>query len=96
MRALAHLVDHPDITGPVNVVGPAPARQKDIAAELARQLRRPALLPAPGIGVRLYVGEFASDILGSQRVMPTRLVESGFVHEHDTLPKAIGWLLAQR
>jgi hypothetical protein len=96
VRALVHLVDHPELDGPVNVVGPAPARQKDIAAELARQLHRPALLPAPGIGVRLYVGEFANDILGSQRVMPTRLTASGFVHDHDTLPKAIAWLLAHR
>ena len=96
VRALAHLVDHPELSGPFNVVGPAPARQKDVAAELARQLHRPALLPAPGLGVRLYVGEFANDILGSQRVMPTRLLESGFVHEHDTLAKAISWLLEHR
>jgi uncharacterized protein len=96
VRALAFLVDHPDITGPVNVVGPEPARQKDIAAELARQLHRPALLPAPGMGLRLYLGEFANDILGSQRVLPERLRESGFAHEHDSLPKAIGWLLAHQ
>ena len=96
VRALAHLVDHPDLQGPVNVVGPAPARQKEIAAELARQLHRPALLPAPGIGVRLAVGEFANDILGSQRVLPARLTASGFVHEHDTLPRAVSWLLAHR
>jgi uncharacterized protein (TIGR01777 family) len=96
VRALAFLVDRPEISGPVNVVGPAPARQKDIAAELARQLHRPALLPAPGMGVRLYLGEFANDILGSQRVVPERLCESGFAHEHDSLPKAIGWLLAHQ
>jgi NAD dependent epimerase/dehydratase family enzyme len=75
------------------------AAQKDITKayrKLARQLHRPALLPAPGIGVRLYVGEFANDILGSQRVLPIRLSENGFVHEDNTLPKAIGWLLAHR
>jgi uncharacterized protein (TIGR01777 family) len=94
VRALAFLVDRPEVTGPVNVVGPAPARQKDIAAELARQLHRPALLPAPGMGLRLYLGEFANDILGSQRVMPTRLLECGFDFDQDTLPKAISWLLA--
>jgi uncharacterized protein (TIGR01777 family) len=95
VRALAFLVDQPEIAGPVNVVGPEPARQKEIAAELARQLRRPALLPAPGMGLRLYLGEFANDILGSQRVMPTRLLECGFEFEQDTLPKAVTWLLAQ-
>ena len=96
VRGFAFLLDHPEVDGPVNLVGPAPARQKDIAAELARQLHRPALLPAPGMGVRLYLGEFANDILGSQRVMPSRLTEHGFVHEDDTLPKAIAWLLDHR
>ena len=46
--------------------------------------------------VRLYLGEFANDILGSQRVMPSRLTANGFVHEDDTLPKAIAWLLDHR
>ena len=96
VRCFAFLLDHPEVDGPVNLVGPAPARQKDIAAELARQLHRPALLPAPGMGVRLYLGEFANDILGSQRVMPSRLTANGFVHEDDTLPKAIAWLLDHR
>jgi hypothetical protein len=96
VRGIAFLLDHPDVDGPINLVGPAPARQKDIAAELARQLHRPALLPAPGMGVRLYLGEFANDILGSQRVMPGRLTASGFVHDDDTLPKAIAWLLDHR
>ncbi|HEY7719519.1 MAG TPA: TIGR01777 family oxidoreductase [Pedococcus sp.] len=96
VRGLAFLVDHPDLDGAVNLVGPAPARQKDIAAELGRQLHRPALLPAPGMGLRLYLGEFANDILGSQRVMPTRLTQAGFVHDDDTLPKAVTWLLAHR
>ena len=96
VRGFAFLLDHPEVDGPVNLVGPAPARQKDIAAELARQLHRPALLPAPGMGVRLYLGEFANDILGSQRVMPSRLTANGFVHEDDTLPKAIAWLLDHR
>jgi uncharacterized protein (TIGR01777 family) len=96
VRALAFLVDHPEVSGPVNVVGPAPARQKEIAAELARQLHRPALLPAPGMGLRLYLGEFANDILGSQRVVPTRLLQAGFGYDQDTLPKAVAWLLAHR
>ena len=35
-------------------------------------LHRPALLPAPASALRLVLGEFASDILGSQRVLPNR------------------------
>lgn len=93
VAGLAYLIDHPEVQGPVNLVGLEPTRQKDFNAELARQLHRPALLPAPGFGVRIYVGEFAKEVLGSQRVVPTRLTASGFVHEDPTLERAIAWLL---
>jgi uncharacterized protein len=93
VAGLAYLVDHPELQGPVNLVGPEPARQKDFAAELGRQLQRPAILPAPSAGVRVYVGEFAKEVLGSQRVMPSRLTASGFVHHDNTLEKAIAWLV---
>lgn len=96
VRALAHLVDNPEMVGPVNLVAPEPARQQGIASEIGRRLHRPALLPAPAPGLHVALGELASDILASQRVVPARLLESGFVFDQPTLPEAISWLLAQR
>jgi uncharacterized protein (TIGR01777 family) len=94
-RAIAHLIDHPEVEGPVNVVAPAPARQREIAAEIGRQLARPAILPAPRLALRAVVGEFADSILASQRVTPARLLESGFVFEHPDLETAVRWMLAR-
>ena len=91
--ALLHLLDHPEVTGPVNVVGPAPARQKDIAAALGRALHRPALLPAPSPALRLVVGEFAGEILGSQRIVGDVLRESGYTYVHGDLDTAVRWLV---
>ncbi len=91
--ALLHLLDHPEVTGPVNVVGPAPARQKDIAAALGRALHRPALLPAPSPALRLVVGEFAGEILGSQRIVGDVLRESGYTYTHGDLDTAVRWLV---
>lgn len=95
VRAIAHLVDHPEITGPVNAVAPAQDRQRDIAAELGRQLGRPAILPAPRLALRVAVGEFGDRILDSQRIVPSRLTESGFDFEHPDLTTAVRWLLAR-
>ena len=78
--ALLHLLDHPEVTGPVNLCRPAPARQQDVAAAIGRALHRPALLPAPSPALRLVVGEFAGEILGSQRIVGEALVASGYVH----------------
>jgi len=94
VRAIAHLLDSPDVTGPVNLVGPAPARQKEVAAALADRLGRPAVLPAPAVALRAVVGEFADDILASQRVVGDVLRGSGFTWSHATLPEAMAWVLA--
>ncbi|MEO7752114.1 MAG: TIGR01777 family oxidoreductase [Terracoccus sp.] len=93
VNALLHLVDHPEITGPVNLVAPGDARQGDIARELGRALSRPALLPAPRVALRVVVGEFADSILASQRVEPQVLLDDGFTFEHPDLAGAVSWLV---
>ena len=94
--ALIHLIDRPDITGPVNLVGVEPPRQREGASTLAKQLKRPSVLPAPRLGLRLVVGQFADDILASQRVLPARLQSSGFVHRDNTLSAVLTSALASR
>ncbi|MEO7448583.1 MAG: TIGR01777 family oxidoreductase [Humibacillus sp.] len=93
VNALVHLIDHVDVTGPVNLVAPSPARQKDISAELGRALHRPAIVPAPHFALRLVVGEFADSIVASQRLEPEVLNRHGFVFEHGDLPGAVRWLV---
>ncbi len=95
VRAIAHLIDSPEVVGPVNLCGPEPARQKDVARALGQALGRPAVLPAPGFALRAVVGEFAGDILSSQRVVGRVLRDSGFEHSHQTLGEALDWVLAR-
>ncbi|MFK8911924.1 DUF1731 domain-containing protein, partial [Streptomyces sp. YS-3] len=78
IAALRHLLDTPGLSGPVNLTAPEPVTNREVTAAMARVLRRPALLPVPAPAIRLVLGEFAQDVLGSQRVLPHRLLESGF------------------
>ncbi|MEP6631363.1 MAG: TIGR01777 family oxidoreductase [Lapillicoccus sp.] len=89
IRALVHLVDHREVTGPVNLVGPEPLPQKQVVAELGRQLGRPSVVPAPAFALRAVLGEFAGSVTDSQRVVPTRLRESGFDWVHATIASAV-------
>lgn len=92
VRGYAHLIDHPEICGPVNLVGPDPRPQREVATALARVLHRPAVVPAPAFALRVALGEFATDVLGSLRVVPDRLRDSGFDFEHSTLAGAAATL----
>lgn len=56
---------------------------------MARVLHRPALLPVPAVALRVVLGEFAEDVLGSQRARPARLLESGFVFRDPGIEQAI-------
>ena len=96
VRALAHLVDTDGIAGPVNLVSPDPVRQKDLAEALGDALHRPAVLPAPGPALRVYLGEFADAVLGSKRVRPTVLQDTGFTFDHPDLASAVRWLVDDR
>ena len=94
LRALAHLIDQ-DLAGPVNLVSTNPLRQAEVMKALGAVLGRPAVLPAPALALKLILGEFASDILASQRVLPSVLTASGFVFDHDTIESAMRWLVDQ-
>jgi uncharacterized protein (TIGR01777 family) len=95
VRAIEFLLTH-ELAGPVNLSAPHPARQKDVVAALARAAHRPALLPAPRLALRVVLGEFADDILDSQRVLPRRLIDAGFTFRHPELAGASDWVLRPR
>lgn len=81
VRAIRFLIDRP-LHGAFNLSAPRPVTNRDFSRALGRALHRPALLSVPRFALRLAVGEFAGEILASQRVVPQRLLESGFVFDH--------------
>ena len=91
--AILHLLDHPEVTGPVNLSAPEPARQREVAAALGRALHRPALLPAPSIALRAVLGEFAVEVLGGQRIVGDALRDTGYGFVHGDLDSAVRWLV---
>lgn len=77
IAALQHLLVT-DLAGPVNLTAPEPVTNAAVTVAMGEALRRPAVLPVPALALRIYSGEFSSDVLGSLRVLPARLEESGF------------------
>jgi hypothetical protein len=84
VRALLFLIDHPEITGPVNLAAPVEAavRQRDAMRALGREVHRPAFVPAPYIALRVVLGEFAGDALSSTRMAPKVLQSNEFQWSH--------------
>ncbi|MEA3018531.1 MAG: uncharacterized protein QOI47_55, partial [Actinomycetota bacterium] len=89
VAAITHLLTA-EVSGPVNLTAPNPVTNAELGKTLGRVLHRPSVLPTPAFGPRLLLGrELAASLLfDSQRVVPARLVESGFAHEHPQLEGA--------
>jgi len=87
----------PGLSGPVNAVAPEPVRNIDYTRTLAGVLRRPAVLPVPGFGPRLLLGdEGAREIAqASQYVRPERLIAAGHTFRQPELEGALRHLFGQ-
>ena len=93
VRALMFLLEQ-DVDGPVNLSAPQPARNLELTRAIGAALHRPTLIPAPGFGLRIVLGEFAGEVLASQRMLPARLLEAGFAFHHQTPAQAAAWTVA--
>ena len=95
IKAICYLLEK-DLEGPINLVSPNPATNQEFTAALARALRRPALIPVPGFALKLALGGFSSEILGSKRVVPKKLTDSGFDFDYPHLAPALAALINEK
>lgn len=89
VRALRRMIDDRALSGPYNVTAPHPATNAEITRAMGQALHRPTLLHAPGFAIKTVLGELSEGVLGSLRVLPTRLLEAGFEFEDPTIMDAL-------
>lgn len=94
LRAIEFLLDHP-ISGPVNLTSPNPVTNQEFTSALARAMHRPALFPAPAFALKLALGGFSTEILGSKKVMPHVLSEAGFTWDYPHITSALAALVSE-
>lgn len=77
------------VSGPVNATAPNPVRNAEFTKVLAKNVGRPAILPAPRIALRVVLGEFAESLFHSQRVVPAAALSKGFQFQFTDIHSAI-------
>lgn len=89
-RIYAFAVQHPDLQGPVNAVAPQAVTNTEFTKALGRVLHRPTVFPLPAFAARLAFGEMADELLlGSTRVIPTRLQVAGYQFQSPEIESAL-------
>ena len=81
------------VVGPINAAAPNIVRNDEFTCELADILNRPSFLAAPSFALNLVLGEMAELVLMSDRVTPSRALETGYHFRYTHLKKALKSLL---
>ena len=92
IRAIVFALEH-QISGPVNLTSPNPITNQEFTSALARALHRPAVFPAPAIALRIALGGFSTEVLGSKKVIPHVLQEAGFTWDYPHITEALTQLI---
>jgi uncharacterized protein (TIGR01777 family) len=90
-RSIQHAMRTEALSGPVNLVGPAPVSNREFTEVLAAVLQRPAFFPMPEFALRVAFGRQAAEemLLSSQRVVPEKLLGSGYTFRFRELRAAL-------
>jgi uncharacterized protein (TIGR01777 family) len=89
VAALRRMIDDDSLTGAYNVTAPNPVTNAEITAAMGRLLHRPTVAHVPAFVLRTVLGEMSQEVLGSARVLPTRLTGAGFAFQDPTIDDAL-------
>lgn len=78
-----------DLSGPVNMVGPTPATNREFARALGAVVHRPTPWIIPGFAVKIVAGEAAVELLRGAKIRPAALEGSGFAYRDQTIFEAL-------
>jgi len=81
--------------GAYNATAPNPVTNSEFTRTLAQCLKRPALLTVPASLLKTLLGEMSGLVLGSQRVIPDRLLAQGFSFQYPDLSSALNQIFSR-
>jgi len=83
------VINHPEINGVVNAVGENPTNNFHFSEMLGRMYGQPVYFRIPKFVLKLIYGEGALVLIEGQRVVPEKLLKSGYQFRYPTLAKAL-------
>jgi NAD dependent epimerase/dehydratase family enzyme len=97
VAALRFLIDHRELSGPVNVMAPEPARNADWTTLIGERLHRPTIMRLPATVLEVLGkplgGQLAEMLLFGQRGDPAVLRSAGFEFTHPDTASILDWAL---
>ncbi len=94
--AFFHVLAESKISGAVNVVSTNPVTNLEFTKTLGKVISRPTIFSVPAAAINLAFGEMGREVLlSSTRVMPEKLIETGYRFRNPDLSGALSHLLGK-
>ncbi|ASG65392.1 TIGR01777 family protein [Idiomarina piscisalsi] len=88
VRAIQYLLEHDNLSGPVNMTSPGPVTNEAFSRTLASVLNKPHFMRVPAFVLKVGLGEMSSMLLKGQAVVPDKLRNHGFEFKYPTVREA--------
>jgi uncharacterized protein (TIGR01777 family) len=89
VRGVIHLIETPEAKGAFNFALPQANTNAEFTNALGKAVHRPTFLIAPTFAVKAALGGIAEDLLGSLRLSPAALLDTGFTFDQPDLDSAL-------
>jgi len=94
-RAILHLIENEQASGPFNITAPEPATCEQIVHALGKALHRPTIFRVPAWLMKLVIGVAAEELLlCSQKMSAEKLIKSGYKFNHPTLREVVEYVVS--
>lgn len=92
VAAIRFAIEHEAVSGPVNCCSPNPVTNLELTRAFGRALHRPTPWLVPKFALQVVLGDLATEMLMSQRAVPTILPNHGFTFRHTSIDEALATL----
>lgn len=90
VAAINFLIQNQNLKGVFNFTAPKPVTNQEFTKALAKSLNRPAFFNMPALAVKILFGQMGEALLlNGQKVLPKRLLASGFKFDSEHLEVAL-------
>jgi len=96
VRMLRFIIEHDEVTGPVNGTAPEPVRMKEFSKVLGEILKRPSWFPVPEFILKIVLGQMSEMLIHGQRAIPQKISDIGFEFKLPDLRSALEDALGNR
>ncbi|QHA01665.1 TIGR01777 family oxidoreductase [Dehalobacter restrictus] len=96
IRMFRFIIEHDEVTGPVNGTAPEPVRMKGFSKILGEVLKRPSWFPVPEFVLKIALGQMSEMLLHGQRAIPQKISDIGFEFKFPDLKSALEDALGNR